>query len=74
MPTDLPTGLIPDTQDKDDFQWANNLQNAEMTCNYAYHQDWWCEAFISKRMFPWLWDIDIGMVRERQQRTITTTA
>jgi hypothetical protein len=67
IPTDLPAGLIRNVKDAGDFQWVNNLQNAELICNYAYSQDWWCEALINKKMFPWLWDIDIHMIRERQK-------
>lgn len=51
------------------------LQNLEPTTsidsngilNYqASHQDWYCEALINGQMFPWLWDIDINVVREKQ--------
>ncbi|KIM93653.1 hypothetical protein OIDMADRAFT_61296 [Oidiodendron maius Zn] len=67
IPTDLPTNLTRNVRDTDDLPWANNLQNAELICNCAYSQDWWCEALINTKMFPWLWDIDTHMIRERQK-------
>ena len=51
------------------------LQNLEPTTsidsngvihNHVSHQDWYCEAFINKQMFLWLWDLDINAVREKQ--------
>ncbi|KIN00562.1 hypothetical protein OIDMADRAFT_145999 [Oidiodendron maius Zn] len=67
IPTGLPTGLISNVQDTDDFQWVNNLRNTGLVCDYTYSQDWWCRALIHKKMLPWLWDIDIHEIRERQQ-------
>lgn len=51
------------------------LQNLEPTTSiilngtvnhYVSHQNWYCEALINGQMFPWLWDLDINMVRKKQ--------
>jgi hypothetical protein len=45
----------------------HNLQNADLNCDYALSKDWWCEALVNKEMFPWLWDLDVSVVREKQR-------
>jgi hypothetical protein len=69
----IPTDSLacPTRNDNDqnaaNLQRVNNLQNAELICDYTHDQDWWCEALVNKEMFPWLWDIDTHVIRERQQ-------
>lgn len=43
------------------------LQNLDLNCDYLRSQDWWLEALVNKEMFPWLWDLDVSVVRERQR-------
>ena len=43
------------------------FQNAELSCDYALSQDWWCEGIASGKMFPWLWDLDVAEIHEKDQ-------
>lgn len=44
-----------------------NPQNADLNCDYEISQDWWYERFVNRDMFPWLWDLDVAMIHEKQQ-------
>lgn len=33
----------------------------------AHEQEWWCEALTDKKRLPWLWDIDIALIQEKQR-------
>lgn len=50
-----------------DARLYRNLQNADLECDYTYSPDWWCEAFASKEIFPWLWDVDTCLIEEKQR-------
>jgi len=72
MPADSPKGTTTDqiqesTSQESPPEAYSNLQNADLNCDYSLSQDWWCDAFINKKMFPWLWDVDASIVREKQQ-------
>ncbi|KAI0017071.1 hypothetical protein F4780DRAFT_796877 [Xylariomycetidae sp. FL0641] len=45
--------------------------SAEADCNQAPHathkQEWWYDALITKRLCPWLWDLDINAVQQKRQ-------
>ena len=45
-----------------------NLQNADLNCDYQLSQERWCDALISNDLLPWLWDLDISKVRAKQRR------
>jgi hypothetical protein len=47
-------GVIPESY--------QNLQNADLNCDYIHDQSWWCEVLVNGEMFPWLWDINIDMI------------
>ena len=44
-----------------------NLRDADMKCDQELSQAWWCDALASERVFPWLWDLDMEKIRERQR-------
>lgn len=43
-----------------------NLQNANTECGYRHSQDWWCDALVGGTNLPWLWDLEIDLVRAKQ--------
>lgn len=45
---------------------ATSANSCRVTREYATQQDWYCEAFVNQQLFPWLWNLDINAVRERQ--------
>ena len=72
MPADSSKGATTDQIQESKSQESHseayfNLQNADLNCDYTLSQDWWCDALVNKKMFPWLWDVDASMVREKQQ-------
>ncbi|KAI1393090.1 uncharacterized protein F4822DRAFT_393052 [Hypoxylon trugodes] len=44
-----------------------NHQESNPKSEIVHNQDWWYDAFISKTLFPWLWDLDVKLIQKRRQ-------
>ncbi|XXG93756.1 hypothetical protein Hte_000005 [Hypoxylon texense] len=42
-----------------------NLQGSDQISNAVRNQDWWYGALVNKKLFPWLWDLDMEAVHEK---------
>lgn len=45
---------------------ATSANSCRVTREYATQQDWYCEGYVNQHLFPWLWNLEINAVRERQ--------
>ena len=57
----------PETQKDELAEGLFNLQDADQTSGGVHSQDWWYDALASKKLFPWLWDLDVEAIRKKRQ-------
>ncbi|KAI1771558.1 hypothetical protein F4818DRAFT_429386 [Hypoxylon cercidicola] len=44
-----------------------NHQDSNQTSKIGHNQDWWYDALVSKKLFPWLWDLEVEAVHKKHQ-------
>ncbi|ERF75793.1 hypothetical protein EPUS_01623 [Endocarpon pusillum Z07020] len=47
---------------------SSSFSNADPEPSRILPQSWWREALINKKMLPWLWDLDVDMIRTKDSK------
>lgn len=66
----MPTGHPPtesDPQQPPSRELNRYFQDLDLNCDYEHNPSWWCSSILSKRALPWLWDLDVNVVRTKEQ-------
>lgn len=51
-----------------EYYTSSSFSDANPEPSRILPQSWWQEALINKKMLPWLWDLNVNMIRKKDSK------